>query len=328
MRKIGITTTVPVEIIYAAGAVPVDLNNLFITSPEPLSLIQIADEDGYPANVCKWIKGIYGAVKKYKIDEIVVVIQGDCTNTHALAETLETRGVYVHTFSYPHDRNKEALREQMEQLCKKLGARWDDVLEWKKKLDRIREKVRTLDSLTHGYINHLYQLMCSDFCQDPERFEKDLEKALSSIKRNDDEEDVRIGYIGVPPIITGFYEYLEEEGAKVVFNEMQFQFSMPYLVPDIVEQYREYSYPYGIFFRIEKIKEQIKKRRIEALIHYVQSFCFRQIEDVVLRKKLHLPILTIEADSPGPLDKKAKMRISAFISMLKERKNEKRRKKT
>ncbi|GAI09778.1 unnamed protein product, partial [marine sediment metagenome] len=31
MKKIGITTTVPVEILLAAGYQPVDLNNVFIT---------------------------------------------------------------------------------------------------------------------------------------------------------------------------------------------------------------------------------------------------------------------------------------------------------
>jgi benzoyl-CoA reductase/2-hydroxyglutaryl-CoA dehydratase subunit BcrC/BadD/HgdB len=60
----------------------------------------------------------------------------------------------------------------------------------------------------------------------------------------------------------------------------------------------------------------------------VQSFCFRQIEDVVIRKELPLPILTLEADAPGKLDKKARMRIEAFIQMLKERKDEKRWKKS
>ena len=31
MGKIGLTTTVPVEVIFAAGDTPVDLNNIFIT---------------------------------------------------------------------------------------------------------------------------------------------------------------------------------------------------------------------------------------------------------------------------------------------------------
>ncbi|MDI6815539.1 MAG: hypothetical protein QMC90_05650 [Dehalococcoidales bacterium] len=32
-NKIGITTTVPIEILIAAGYKPVDLNNVFITHP-------------------------------------------------------------------------------------------------------------------------------------------------------------------------------------------------------------------------------------------------------------------------------------------------------
>jgi len=34
MKTIGITTTVPIEILMAAGYKPVDLNNLFIGSIE------------------------------------------------------------------------------------------------------------------------------------------------------------------------------------------------------------------------------------------------------------------------------------------------------
>ena len=32
MNTIGFTTSIPVEIILAAGKIPVDLNNIFITS--------------------------------------------------------------------------------------------------------------------------------------------------------------------------------------------------------------------------------------------------------------------------------------------------------
>ena len=51
MRKIGITTTVPVEIIVAAGYTPVDLNNLFITNDNYLKYIECAEKDGFP-KVC------------------------------------------------------------------------------------------------------------------------------------------------------------------------------------------------------------------------------------------------------------------------------------
>ena len=39
MATVGLTTTVPVEVILAAGHRPMDLNNAFITDEEPLSLV-------------------------------------------------------------------------------------------------------------------------------------------------------------------------------------------------------------------------------------------------------------------------------------------------
>lgn len=71
---------------------------------------------------------------------------------------------------------------------------------------------------------------------------------------------------------------------------------------DIIEQYRRYTYPHGIFYRIEDIRAEIERRQLDGVIHYVQSFCYRQIEDMIVRKKLNLPILTIEGDKPGCLD--------------------------
>ena len=57
LARIGMTTTVPVEIILAGGHVPVDLNNVFITGAEPVRRVEAAEDDGYPRNICGWIKG-------------------------------------------------------------------------------------------------------------------------------------------------------------------------------------------------------------------------------------------------------------------------------
>ncbi len=66
-KKVGITTTVPIEVIYAANMVPVDLNNLFIKSDEPQKLIEEAELRGYPRNICAWIKGIYAVMLNKEI---------------------------------------------------------------------------------------------------------------------------------------------------------------------------------------------------------------------------------------------------------------------
>lgn len=92
---------------------------------------------------------------------------------------------------------------------------------------------------------------------------------------------------------------------------------MPNSTEDLVEQYRMYTYPYGVFERLEDIKTQIEKRNIDGVIHYVQSFCYRQIEDMIFREKLNLPFLTIEGDKPGKIDARTKLRIDSFVEMLK-----------
>lgn len=108
----------------------------------------------------------------------------------------------------------------------------------------------------------------------------------------------------------------------MVFNELQRQFSMPFATDDIVEQYCRYTYPYSFFNRLEDIKKEIQTRRIDGLIHYCQSFCFRQIQDIILRQGIKLPILTIEGDRPAPLDARTRLRLESFVEMLRHRSQE------
>lgn len=325
MGKVGITTTVPVEIIYAAGEIPVDLNNIFINSPDPMQLVEEAEVAGYPRNLCGWIKGIYSTVlANREIDRVIAVTQGDCSNTHALMETLQVQGVKTIPFAFPYDRDRDMLKLQMEKLMEALGGvTWDQVNATKQRLDRIRRKVAEIDRLTwegqqvSGFENHLFQVSCSDFNGDPDTFEQQVEAFLAEVQHHKViEEDVRLGYIGVPPIFSDIYQFVEELGARVVYNEVQRQFAMPFATEDIVEQYLLYTYPYDIFARLEDISREVERRNLDGIIHYTQSFCFRQIEDIIVREKLDIPVLTLEGDKPGRLDARSKMRLESFIEML------------
>ena len=51
-------------------------------------------------------------------------------------------------------------------------------------------------------------------------------------------------------------------------------------------------------------------------INYTQTFCFRQLYDIVLKKKLNIPILTIEGDRPGEIDRRTALRLDAFVEMI------------
>lgn len=326
MLKIGITTTIPVEIILAAGCTPIDLNNIFIMDKEPNKLVEEAETAGYPRNICGWIKGLYSVVlsPENKIDKVIAVTQGDCSNTHALMETLQLVGVETIPFAYPFDRDYDLLKLQMDKLIKILGTDWDSVEKQRKRLISVREKVAEIDNLTwqantvSGIDNHIFQVSCSDFDGDVDLFEKKVDKFLIKSKNSPEKnEEIRLAFIGVPPICPDLYNYLESIGARIVFNEVQRQFAMPNSTEDSVEQYRMYTYPYGVFERLEDIKTQIEKRNIDGVIHYVQSFCYRQIEDMIFREKLNLPFLTIEGDKPGKIDARTKLRIDSFVEMLK-----------
>jgi len=324
MSKVGITTTIPVEVVFAAGWTPVDLNNIFITGDNPAAMVEKAELAGYPRNICTWIKGIYSTVlSRGDIKTIIAVTQGDCSNTHALMETLQAEGIEVVPFAYPYDRDRDLLRLQIEKLMHYFGVAMPEVNRTKKYLDEVRRKVRRLDELTWrenlvgGWDNHLYQVSCSDFNGDPEKFARDIENFLAGVEQRPlRKEKIRLAYIGMPPIMDDLYDYLEKQGARVVFNETQRQFTMPFDTGDLIEQYCLYTYPYGIFYRLKDIKREIRRRNVHGVIHYAQSFCYRQIEDIIVRKEIDLPVLTLEGDKPNKLDARTRIRLDAFIDML------------
>ncbi|MFH1351714.1 MAG: 2-hydroxyacyl-CoA dehydratase family protein [Pseudomonadota bacterium] len=325
---IGITSTIPVEIVLASGLKPVDLNNVFINSEKPEKLISQAEAAGFPHNICAWIKGIYATVMNQDLKAIIAVTGGDCSNTIALSEVLSRRGVEVIGFEYPLNRDKNLLMVQMEKLRNALSTSWDDIRRMKLRLDGIRAKLRELDRLTFeanvitGFENHLFLVNSSDFNSDPDLYEKRLDEFLMGARtRRPKGDEIRLGYLGVPPIFGQFYEYIESLGARIVFNETQRQFSMPYEIEDILELYLRYTYPYDIEGRIKDIKNAIHERKLDGLIHYTQTFCFRQIYDIILRESLPLPMLTLEGDRPGPIDSRTAIRIETFIHMLKDRKH-------
>jgi benzoyl-CoA reductase/2-hydroxyglutaryl-CoA dehydratase subunit BcrC/BadD/HgdB len=323
-KVIGLTSTIPVEIIYAAGLTPVDLNNLFIASDKPDLLIKQAEAAGFSHNICAWIKGIYSAALNNKIEQVIAVTGGDCSNTIALAEILRRKGLKIISFEYPFNRDRESLAAQIDTLRLAVSTTWDKIDSARLRLDRIRAKLKKIDCLTYeenvvtGLENHLFLVSASDFRSDPDQYEKDIdifiEEAVQRLPRKD---EIRLGYLGVPPIFTDFYEFIESMGGRIVFNEVQRQFSMPDASDNIVDQYLNYTYPYDIGGRIEDINKAVKERRLDGLIHYTQTFCFRQLYDMILRENSPVPVLTLEGDRPGKIDSRIALRLETFIEMIK-----------
>ncbi|ABS41701.1 2-hydroxyacyl-CoA dehydratase [Clostridium botulinum] len=325
MKKIGLTTTVPVEVIVAAGYTPVDLNNMFITSENYLKYIDIAERDGFPKSLCAWIKGIYGACLENNIKEIVGVMEGDCSNTKALIEVFKLRGIKIYPFSFPHSHSLKDVEIEIRKFMDIFNVNEDKVEQVRKILNRVRKLAKKIDEMTYidnkvnGFENHLYQVSLSDFNGNIDEFEEHLKKVIDGMeKREPINKKLRLGYIGVPPMTGDIYEFSEKLNAHFVYNEVQREFAFPRGIEaaNIFEQYYNYTYPYDNEFRIKELKKQIEKRKIDAIIHYTQAFCHRAVEDIVLKEELNIPMLNIEGDKLNTLDARTKLRLEAFLDML------------
>ncbi len=326
-RLLGMTTTVPVEVVFAAGLIPLDLNNLFIGAVEPAELIAEAERAGFPRTCCCWTKGIYGAVRRFGIPRIVGVTRGDCSNAVALMEVLRHEGVETIAFDYPAGQDEAAMQEVLEEFAERLGADPAEAEGWRERLEPVRSLAGEIDRLAwedgkvHGLENHLWLVSASDFCTDPDRYRAAAREFICAADAREPlSHPLRLGLCGIPPIVPELYGFLEDAGARVVFNETQRQFAMPRPAPSLAAQYSHYTYPYGVFPRVADLREECRRRRLDGLIHYVQSFCHRRIEDRIIRDETDLPVLTLEADRPGPLSGQLKTRLEAFVQMLAARK--------
>jgi benzoyl-CoA reductase/2-hydroxyglutaryl-CoA dehydratase subunit BcrC/BadD/HgdB len=325
MKKIGITTTVPIEVLLAAGYQPVDLNNVFITDPSPERLINIAERAGFPLNCCSWIKGIYGVCMDYGIDSVLCVTTGDCSNTIMLMEVLRLKGLKVIPFAYPDKPDTQKMEQTLETLAKTLGTSLDAAEKVKAELKPCRQLALKLDELTwkeglvSGGENHLWLVSTSDFNQDHNKYRQELQELLDQCQKRQPfpREELKLAYLGVPSVYgRDLYPYLETKGARVVFNEIQRQFAMPQPGNSLAEQYSNYTYPYSIYERIKDITTEISRRRLDGVIHYVQAFCHRGIGDIIFRHALKLPILTLEGNDDFFLNNHIKTRVEAFLDML------------
>jgi benzoyl-CoA reductase/2-hydroxyglutaryl-CoA dehydratase subunit BcrC/BadD/HgdB len=325
---LGITTTIPVEVALAAGYQPLDLNNRFISDPDPAGLVARAEELGLPPTLCAWIKGIYAwCLAHPEAGTIVGVTQGDCSNTHALMELLTLAGRRVLAFEYPHQRQAPDLARQLAGLAQALGTDLAAAEAVRRELLPLRRDLARLDELTwrtgqvSGEENHLWLVSASDFAGDAATFQARLRQFLAdALARPRRERRPRLGLLGVPPIMSGLHAALEDMGAAVVYNEVPRQFAMLPPPegddPGLVEQYLRYTYPYDVFHRLGDIRRQAGLRRLDGLIHYTQTFCFRQMQDLALRQGLPLPLLTLEGDRVGPLDARTRLRLEAFLEVL------------
>jgi benzoyl-CoA reductase/2-hydroxyglutaryl-CoA dehydratase subunit BcrC/BadD/HgdB len=328
MKKIGITTTVPLEVLLAAGYQPVDLNNILVSSPDPTKYVTIAERAGFPLNCCAWIKGIYGVCMDTGLEDVLCVTSGDCSNTAMLMDVLKIKGVNAVSFAYPEKPGHVKMREALGKLAKQFGTTLEAAEKIREELEPARALTDRLDELSWlenkvtGWENHLWLVSASDFNGDVKQYQQDVQSLIGECVSRPPfpAKEIRLGYIGVPSVYAKeLYPYIEKHGARVVFNEVQRQFAMPLPCQSLAEQYSKYTYPYSLHERLKDIEGEIKKRRIRGVIHYVQAFCHRGIGDIVMREIIDVPVLTLEGNADFFLNGHVKTRIEAFLDMIERR---------
>jgi benzoyl-CoA reductase/2-hydroxyglutaryl-CoA dehydratase subunit BcrC/BadD/HgdB len=314
-------------VILGADTRPVDLNNLFIGGADPGEAVRRAERAGFPRNCCSWTKGIFDTVLSHGIKRVVGVTGGDCSNTIALMETLEDAGVEAIPFAFPHRPDRDELTREVEHFAERLGCAMDAARDRYEALAAVRRDLAEVDRLTWeenkvaGSENHDFLLAASDMGEgDVDGFGERVKVFLGEAKaRKPSPPETRLGLLGVPPIYAGLFGFLAERGAGVVYNEIPRQFAIISGAPDLISAYAEYTYPYGVWTRLKDVKKEVKKRRIAGVINYVQSFCYRHIEDALIRRHLDIPVLTLEGDRPGPLSAQTQLRLECFLEVLRRR---------
>ena len=306
----GITALIPPELIFACEMQPCDVNN-FVTQ----SNIQPSSK------LCAWTAIWRELILKSEIplEYLVVVAGGDCHNAIVDGEKIEMEGKKTLYFFYPFEEDSDYLKNQLERLSDFLGGiKNPDMF---KKVNRLKQRVREVDDLRiRGKIpaESAFKIMVStsDLQGDIETFET----TLNNIQKEDLDCTSRVALLGVPPINYDFHKTLDSMGFHVVFDELPYEFCRlsGNNIDELAKNYCNYTFSRNIEFRLDFLKKELKRRKVEGIIHYTQFACHHLLEDEILRKYLDYPYLTIQGDLPGRTSPSAKVRLEAFSEMLAE----------
>ena len=317
---VGITALVPPEMIYGAGWYPTDVNNW------------IPGSDARPrSKLCAWTASWREAILKGEIalDALVVVAGGDCHNALADGQAAARKVPRTHFFFYPFDGDTGYLKEQLTALeaflargrvseavrshkrraiekvaaAKRLGLR----------LDRARSDGRADPERTFKLL-----VSFSDLEGDPVGFERKVREALAKAGRQPAMAGPRVALIGVPPIYRDFHHVCAEAGLQVVFDELPYEFLRlgGKETGSLARSYSTYTFARPVECRLDFLERELKKRKVDGVIHYAQFTCHHLLEDGMLRERLGWPMLTVQGDLPGETPAQIRLRLEAFGELL------------
>jgi len=333
--KIGITALVPPEIIFASKCVPYDLNNIIPNS-------NITPRSKLCAWTAIWREMLLSG--DISVNGLVVVAGGDCHN--ALVDGQKAASfTKVHYFFYPFDGEHSYLEKQMrllaEFLTKKVKRSVKDKETNKKfdsslnvlypnnlnkignKIKKLKEELYALDKIRLEKCvcsSEVFRLLvsASDMQSNLLKMERELKKLKKYIHSKDKKEAHRIALVGVPPIYHDFHKVASSFGLEIVFDELPYEFirHSGNSFSTLAKSYSKYTFAREIKYRLGFLEKELRKRKIDGIIHYTQFACHHVLEDEIIRKELSFPILTVQGDLPRKTPEQIKLRLEAFAEML------------
>lgn len=326
MNTVGITALVPPEIIYGCGKRPVDINNAVPFTKNALigaraNPRHALHATGYHprSKLCAWTAVWRDLLieRKMKVDSLIVVAGGDCHNALVDGQKVALSGIPTFYFFYPFEDDHEFLKCQLVKLSDFLGSKPD--VGAAKKIRRVKEiglclEQKRIDGNVKA--SELFPLLVSfsDLSSNIKKFEERLKK----IGKRKLEWKSRIALLGVPPIYPDFHECAEGFGMHVVYDELPYEFLRlgGENLNEIAKSYNDYTFARELMFRIEFLRKELQRRKVDGIIHYTQYACHHVLEDEVLRKELDYPMLTLHGDIPRATPEQIKLRMEAFAEIL------------
>ena len=151
-----------------------------------------------------------------------------------------------------------------------------------------------------------------------ERVKRTLDAETRKGRRQERAEWPRVALIGVPPIYRDFHRTCAEAGLHVVFDELPFEFLRlgGKNIDELARNYSTYTFARPVDFRLDFLKRELAKRRIDGIVHYTQFTCHHILEDGLFRQELDWPMLTVQGDMPGETPAQIRLRLEAFGELL------------
>jgi hypothetical protein len=257
------------------------------------------------------------------------VAGGDCHNALADGQVASRNVKRTHFFFYPFDGDVDYLRDQLAKLemflvrHRKGGDPPSDRKSALVNIARAKELGFRLDAArSEGKADpeRTFKALISfsDLEGDPECFRKKIGKLITASRRYRGPDGPRVALIGVPPIYRDFHRVCAESGLRVVFDELPYEFLRlgGRNLEELARSYSTYTFARPVEFRLEFLKRELEKRKVDGIIHYAQFTCHHLLEDGLLREELDRPMLTVQGDLPGETPAQIRLRLEAFGELL------------